>query len=177
MLDELGQKELSINELLDEMRYVKGYSSIMTPLTDDYMKTHNRTFFYDGDLMEYQVGTKRVVKAIVDGDAFAVKKDGKEYRGAAARALFKDDADFKQWKKTWDGDKNAMISDACAELHIYQLNAVCMFKELQLPKEFKFCTVQELLAFMKSREFESVQARYMPDKDSLKRTIAGDDGE
>ncbi len=177
MLDELGQKEISITELLDEMRYVKGYSSIMTPLTDEYMKSHNRTFFYDGDLMEYQVGTKRVVKAIVDVDTFAVKKDGKEYRGAKARALFKDDSDFKQWKKTWDGDKNVMISDACAELHIYQLNAVCMFKELALPKEFKFCTVRELLVFMKSREFEAVQARYMPEKDSRKMIRAGDDEE
>jgi len=159
---------------MDEMRYVKGYSSIMTPLTDEYVKTHNRTFFYDGDVMEYQVGTKRVVKAIVDGNAFAIKKDGKEYRSAKARALFKDDSDFKQWKKTWDGDKNAMISDACASLHIYQLNAVCSFKELEMPRELKFCTVQELLVFLKSREFEAVQARYMPEK-SAKKTAASDD--
>lgn len=168
MLDELGQKEISIAELLDEMRYVKGYSSIMCPLTDEYIKAHNRMFFYDGDVMEYQVGTKRVVKAIVDGNAFAIKKDGKEYRGEKARAQFKNDADFKQWKKTWDGDKNMMVSDACAYLHIYQLNAVCAFKELELPKEFKFCTVQELLVFLKSREFESVQARYLPQKDGAK---------
>jgi hypothetical protein len=177
MLDELGQKEISITELLDEMRYVKGYSSIMTPLTDEYMKSHDRTFFYDGDLMEYQVGTSRVVKAVIDGDSFVVKKDGKEYRGDKARALFKDDADFKQWKKTWDGDKNALVSDACAHLKLYQYNHVYALKELQLPGEFKFCSVRELMAFLKSREFEAVQARYLPQKDSLRKVKAGDDGE
>lgn len=167
MLDELGQKEISVRELLDEMRYVKGYSSIMTPLTDEYAKSHNRTLFYDGDIMEYQVGTKRVVKAIVDGESFAIRKDGREFRGAKAREQFKDDSEFRKWKKAWD-DNNAMLSDACAYLHIYQLNAVCAFKELQLPREFKFCTVQELLAFLKSREFESVQARYLPDMETRK---------
>lgn len=177
MLDELGQKEISIIELLDEMRYVKGYSSIMTPLTDEYSKTHSRTFFYDGDVMEYQIGTSRVVKAVVDGDSFVVKKDGVEYRGAKARALFKDDADFKQWKKTCDGDKNVLVSDACARLELYQYNHVYSLKELKLPKEFKFCTVRELLAFLKSREFEAVQARYMPEKDSLKKTGSDDNGE
>jgi hypothetical protein len=168
MLDELGQKEISVQEFLDDMRYVKGYSSIMSPLTDENAKTHNRTFFYDGDLLEYQVGTSRVVKAVVDGDSLIVKKDGVEYKGAKARALFKDDADFKKWKKTWDGDKNALVSDACARLEVYQYNCVYALKELQLPREFKFCTVQELMAFLKSREFESVQARYLPQKDGAK---------
>lgn len=175
MLDELGQKEISMIELLEEMRVVKGYSSILSPLTDDYMKAHNRTFFYDGDVMEYQVGTSRVVKAVVDGDSLIVKKDGVEYKGAKARALFKDDADFKAWKKTWDGDKNALISDACAHLELYQYNHVYALKELQLPKEFKFCTIQELLSFLKSREFEAVQARYLPQKDSLKKASTAED--
>lgn len=177
MLDELGQNEISVTVLLDEMRYVKGYSSIMTPLTDEFVKTHNRTFFYDGDVMEYQVGTSRVVKAVVDGDSFVVKKDGVEYRGAKARALFKDDADFKKWKKTWDGDKNVLVSDACARMELYQYNHVYALKELQLPKEFRFCTIQELMAFLKSREFEAVQARYLPQKDSVKRMSSDDNGE
>jgi len=177
MLDELGQKEIKISELLEDMRVVKGYSSILTPLTDDYMKTHNRTFFYDGDLMEYQVGTSRVVKAVVDGDSLAVRKDGGEFKGAQARALFKDDADFKAWKKTWDGEKNALVSDACARIELYQYNHVYVLKELQLPKEFKFCTVQELLTFLKSRDFEAVQARYLPQKDAVKRASTADDEE
>ncbi len=168
MVDELGQKEISVNEFLDDMRYQKGYSSIMSPLTDDFAKTHNRTFFYDGDLLEYQVGTSRVVKAVVDGDSFEVKKDGVAYKGQKARALFKDDAAFKSWKKTWDGEKNVLVNDACARLEVYQYNHVYVLKELQLPKEFKFCTVQELMAFLKSREFEAVQARYLPQKDGPK---------
>ena len=177
MIDEPGQKEIKVQEFLDDMRYVKGYSSIMCPLTDEFIKNHNRTFFYDGDVLEYQVGTKRVVKAIVDGDTLVVKKDGVEYRGEKARALFKDDADFKKWKKTWDGDKNALVNDACAYLRIFQLNHVCMFKELQLPREFKFCTIQDMMAFLKSREFESVQARYLPLKDGAKKVYASDDDE
>jgi hypothetical protein len=169
IMDELGQKEIVLQEFLDDMRYSKGYSSIMSPLTDEYIKTHNRTFFYDGDVLEYQVGTSRVVKAVVDASSFAVKKDGVEYRGDKARALFKDDADFKKWKKTWDGDKNALINDACARLEIYQYNHVYALKELQLPREFKFCTIQELMAFLKSRDFESVQARYLPQKDGARK--------
>lgn len=165
IMNEIGQKEIVLHEFLDDMRYSKGYSSIMTPLTDEYIKSHNRTFFYDGDVLEYQVGTSRVVKAVVDGNEFAVKKDGVEYRGDKARALFKDDSDFKKWKKTLDGEKNALISDACARLQVYQYNHVYALKELQLPLEFKFCTVQELMAFLKSRDFESVQARYLPQKD------------
>ncbi len=169
IMDELGQKEISVQEFLDDMRYSKGYSSIMSPLTDEYLKTHDRTFFYDGDVLEYQVGTSRVVKAVVNGNEFAVKKDGVEYRGDRARALFKDDADFKKWKKTLDGDRNALISDACARLEIYQYNHVYALKELQLPREFKFCTIKELMAFLKSRDFESVQARYLPQKDGAKK--------
>jgi hypothetical protein len=168
IMDELGQKEISVQEFLDDMRYRKGYSSIMSPLSDDYIKTHNRTFFYDGDILEYQVGTSRVVKAVVDGSSFAVKKDGVEYRGDKARALFKDDSDFKKWKKTLDGEKNALLNDACARLEIYQYNHVYALKELQLPKEFKFCTIQELMVFLKSRDFESVQARYLPRKDGAR---------
>jgi hypothetical protein len=177
IMDELGQKEIVVQEFLDDMRYVKGYSSIMSPLTDEYAKTHNRTFFYDGDILEYQVGTSRVVKAVVDGDTFVVKKDGVECRGEKARALFKDDSDFKKWKKTWDGNNNAMVNDACAELRVYQYNHVYVLKELLLPKEFKFCTVQELMAFLKSREFESVQARYLPQKDGAKKIRASADDE
>ena len=169
LMDELGQKDISVQEFLDDMRYRKGYSSIMSPLTDEYIKTHNRMFFYDGDVLEYQVGTNRLVKAVVDGSSLVVKKDGVEYRGARARALFKDDADFKKWKKSWDGDKNNLVSDACAHLAVYQLNHVYTWKELQLPKDFKFCTVQELMSFLKSREFESVQARYLPPKDGAKK--------
>jgi len=169
IMDELGQKEISVLEFLDDMRYRKGYSSITSPLTDEYIKTHNRTFFYDGDVLEYQVGTSRVVKAVVDGSSFAVKKDDVEYRGAKARALFKDDSDFKKWKKILDGEKNALHNDACARLEIYQYNHVYALKELQLPREFKFCTIQELMAFLKSRDFESVQARYLPQKDGAKK--------
>jgi len=169
IIDELGQKEISAQEFLDDMRYRKGYSSITSPLTDEYIKTHNRTFFYDGDILEYQVGTNRVVKAVVDGDSFEVKKDGVMYKGKKARALFMDDSDFKKWKKTQDGENNALLNDACAHLEVCQLNHVCVFKELQLPREFKFCTVQEMMAFLISREFESVQARYLPLKDASKK--------
>ncbi len=130
IMDELGQKEISVKDFLDDMRYVKGYSSIMSPFTDEHVKNHNRTFFYDGDVLEYQVGTSRIVKAVVDGDSFVVKKDGVEYRGAKARALFNDDSDFKKWKKTWDGDKNVLVSDACAKLELYQYNHVYALKEL-----------------------------------------------
>jgi hypothetical protein len=169
IMDELGQKEISVQEFLDDMRYRKGYSSIMSPLTDEYIKTHDRTFFYDGDVLEYQVGTSRVVKAVVDGSSFAVRKDGVEYRGDRARALFKEDSDFKKWKKALDGEKNALLNDACAQLAVYQYNHVYALKELQLPREFKFCTIRELMAFLKSRDFESVQARYLPQKNGEKK--------
>lgn len=53
MIDELGQKDIKLQEFLDDMRYVKGYSSIMSPLTEERIKTHGRTFFYDGDILEY----------------------------------------------------------------------------------------------------------------------------
>lgn len=115
------------------------------------------------------MGTNRLVKAIVNGNDLVVKKDGVEYRGDKARALFNDDADFKRWKKTCDGQKNALVNDACAHLEVYQLNHICMWKELQLPREFKFCTIQELMAFLESREFESVQARYLPQKDGVRK--------
>ena len=77
------------------------------------MLNRNFTFFYDGDLLEYQVGTKRLVKAIINGDQFVIKKNGKEYKGQKARALFKTDKEFKLWKRTIDGEQNAIIQDAC----------------------------------------------------------------
>jgi hypothetical protein len=110
------------------------------------------------------VGTNRIVKATVDVNSFVVKKDGVEYKGEKARALFKTDAEFKQWKRSCDGTNNTLISDACATLQVFKVNFVWELKELQLPKDFKFYTVQELLSFLKSREFEAVQAQYMPQK-------------
>ncbi len=164
MIEELGSSDLSVLQFKDDLRDRRGYSSIVFTLTDDDLENRNRTFFYDGDLLEYQVGTKRLVKAIVDGDQFAVLKDGKKYTGAKARALFKDDKDFKVWRRSNDGETNDLLHDACATLHAYQLNAVCAWKELQLPQEFSFCKVRELMAYILSRDFEAVQARYMPQK-------------
>lgn len=164
MIDDLGQKPIVLHEFLDDMRYVKGYASIVCPLQDEYLKEHNKMFFYDGQLLEYMVGTNRIVKAAVDLNSFVVKKDGVEYKGEKARALFKNDAEFKQWKRSCDGTNNALISDACATLQVFKVNFVWELKELQLPKDFKFYTVQELLSFLKSREFEAVQAQYMPQK-------------
>lgn len=164
MIDDLGQKEIVLKDFLDDMRYSKGYASIVCPLQDDYLKTHNRTFFYDGEVIEYMVGTNRIVKATVDGNSFVVKKDGVDYKGEKARALFKNDAEFKQWKRACDGTNNALVSDACATLQVFKVNHIWELKELVLPKQFKFCTIQELLVFLKSREFEAVQASYMPQK-------------
>ncbi len=78
------------------------------------------------------------------------------------------DADFKQWKRSCDGTKNALISDAYATIQLFKVNFVWEMKEMQMPKEFKFYTVQELLSFLKSREFEAVQAQYLPQKESAK---------
>ena len=168
MIDDLGQKPIVLHEFLDDMRYVKGYASIVCPLEDDYLKDHNKMFFYDGQLIEYMVGTNRVVKAGTDVSSFVVKKDGVEYKGEKARALFKNDADFKQWKRTCDGAKNVLVSDAYATLQLFKVNFVWELKEMQLPKEYKFYTVQELLSFLKSREFEAVQAQYLPQKQENK---------
>ena len=168
MIDDLGQKPIVLHEFLDDMRYVKGYASIVCPLEDEYLKDHNKMFFYDGQIIEYMVGTNRVVKANTDVNAFVVKKDGVEYKGEKARDLFKNDADFKQWKRTCDGVKNVLVSDAYATLQLFKVNFVWELKELQLPKEYKFYTVQELLSFLKSREFEAVQAQYLPQKEAPK---------
>lgn len=164
MIDELGSSDLTVLQFLDDLRDIKGYTSILFPFTDEQLAERNRTFFYDGDVIEYQVGTNRLVKAVVDGGRFAVLKDGAEYRGDGARALFRNDRDFKLFKRTCDGQKNAVIQDACAILEVYQLSPVCVWKELQLPQEYAFCTVRELMTFIRSREFEAVQARYMPQK-------------
>lgn len=166
ILEELGYSDISVNKFLDTLRDIKGYTSIIATFTDESIADHNRTFFYDGYILEYQVGTNRIVKAVVDGDSFMVRKDGVEYKGEKARALFRNDRDFKDWKKTCDGEKNALIRDACARLELYNINYVYALKELQLPKEYTFCTIQELMAFIMSREFETVQARYLPPKDS-----------
>ncbi|MCD1293736.1 hypothetical protein CUJ83_01840 [Methanocella sp. CWC-04] len=165
LIDELGQEELTVRKFLDELRDIKGYTSIISSLSDEYLEEHNRTLFYDGDILEYQVGTNRIVKVIVDGDLLQVLKDGVEYKGEKARALFKNDKEFKKWKKTCDGEENALLNDACARIEIYHVNYVYALKELILPKEYKFCTVQELMSFILSRDFESVQARYLPMKE------------
>lgn len=162
MIEELGSSDLTRQQFLDDLSDRRGYTSIIFPVTDDDLANRNRTFFHDGDLLEYQVGTKRLVKAIVDGDQFAVIKDGKKYEGQKARALFKGDRDFKLWRRSCDGEANELLHDACATMHVYQLNAVCAWKELQLPREFSFCKVRELMAFILSRDFEAVQARYLP---------------
>ena len=108
MIDDLGQKPIVLYEFLDDMRYVKGYASIVCTLEEGYLKDHNKMFFYDGEILQYMVGTNRIVKAIVDVNDFAVRKDGVEYKGEKARAQFNNDADFKQWKRSCDGTKNAL---------------------------------------------------------------------
>ena len=165
MIDDLGQKPIVLNEFLDDMRYVKGYASIVCPLEEGYLKDHNKMFFYDGEVLQYMVGTNRVVKAVADVNSFAIRKDGVEYKGEKARALFTNDADFKQWRRTCDGTKNALISDAYATIELFKVNFVWELKEMQMPKDYKFYTVQELLSFLKSREFEAVQAQYLPQKE------------
>lgn len=164
MIEELGIKDMTVREFLDDLRDLKGYTSIVSPLTEEYLADHNRTLFYDGDLLEYQVGTNRIVKVVVDGEQLRLKKDGVEYAGVKARALFSGDREFKAWKRTCDGEKNALIKDACALIEVYHINHVYALKELQLPKELTFCTVRELMSFILSREFEAIQARYMPYK-------------
>jgi hypothetical protein len=167
-IDDLGQKQIVLNEFLDDMRYVKGYASIVCPLEEGYLKDHNKMFFYDGEVLQYMVGTNRIVKVTADVNSFVIKKDGVEYKGEKARAQFNNDADFKQWKRSCDGAKNILISDAYATIQLFKVNFVWELKEMQMPKEFKFYTVQELLSFLKSREFEAVQAQYLPPKDSAK---------
>jgi hypothetical protein len=162
MIEELSSSDLTVQQFLDDLSDRRGYTSILFPVTDNDLASRNRTFFYDGILLEYQVGTKKLVNATVDGDQFAVLKDGKKYTGAKARALFKSDRDFKLWRRSNDGETNDLLHDACASMHLYQLNAVCAWKELQLPQEFSFCKVRELMAFILSRDFEAVQARYLP---------------
>lgn len=165
MLDELDRPDLTASQFLDDLRYNKGYTSIITQFTDEYIKDHDRTLFYDGDVLEYQVGTNRIVKAYVDGSAFEVRKDGVVYKGDEARALFKNDKEFKVWKRTADGEKNALISDACAKITAYHINYVYALKELVLPKDLTFCSVQELMWFVLSRDFESMLARHLPVKE------------
>lgn len=169
-IDDLGQKQIVLNEFLDDMRYVKGYASIVCPLEEGYIKDHNKMFFYDGEVLQYMVGTNRIVKATADVNSLVIRKDGVEYKGEKARALFKNDADFKQWKRSCDGTKNVLISDAYATIQLFKVNFVWELKEMQMPKEYKFYTVQELLSFLKSREFEAVQAQYLPQKDNAKLT-------
>jgi hypothetical protein len=164
MIEELGQSNLTVRHFLDDLRDIKGYTSILFPITEEELNERNRTFFYDGDLLEYQVGTSRIVKAVVDCNQFAIKKDGVEYTGEKARALFKNDREFKVWKRSCDGEKNAHIKDACARIQVYHINYVYEQKELQMPKEYEFCTLRELMAFVVSRDFEAVCARYMPYK-------------
>ncbi len=86
MIEDLKTSNMTVVQFLDELRDNKGHTSIIFLPGEDDLINRNFTFFYDGDLLEYQVGTKRLVKAIVDGDRFAIRKDGKEYRGEKARA-------------------------------------------------------------------------------------------
>ena len=166
MIEDPGSNEMTVREFLDNLRDIKGYTSITSALTDEYLAEHNRMIFYDGDILEYQVGTNRIVKAVVDGDRLEIRKDGVSYSGGKARALFSGDREFKAWKKACDGDRNALMRDSCATLQIFHINHVYALKELQLPKEYSFCTVKELMSFILSREFEAVQARYMPYKNA-----------
>jgi two-component SAPR family response regulator len=112
MIEDLKTSNMTVVQFLDELRDNKGHTSIIFLPGEDDLVNRNFTFFYDGDLLEYQVGTKRLVKAIVDGGRFAIRKDGKEYRGEKARALFKTDKEFKLWKRTIDDEKNMIIEDA-----------------------------------------------------------------
>jgi hypothetical protein len=161
MIEDLKTSNMTVVQFLDELRDNKGHTSIIFLPGEDDLINRNFTFFYDGDLLEYQVGTKRLVKAIVDGDKFAIRKDGKEYRGEKARALFKTDKEFKLWKRTLDGEENAIIEDAVATIHAYQLSPTCAWKELQMPKEYTFNTIRELMSYVLSFEFEAALARYM----------------
>ncbi len=164
MIEDLRTSNMTVLQFLDELRDNQGHTSIIFQLTEDDLLNRNFTFFYDGDLLEYQVGTKRLVKATVDGDEFAVRRDGKEYKGKKARELFKNDKEFKLWKRTIDGEKNEILHDACATLHAYQLSPTCAWKEQQMPKEYSSCTVRELMACVLSFEFNATLARYMPPK-------------
>ncbi|HMK47231.1 MAG TPA: hypothetical protein VK436_11450 [Methanocella sp.] len=166
MIEDPGSNEMTVREFLDNLRDIKGYTSITSALSDEYLADHNRMIFYDGDILEYQVGTNRIVKAVVDGDDLAIRKDGVDYTGARARALFSGDREFKAWKKTCDGDRNVLIRESCATLQIFHVNHVYALKELQLPKEYLFSTVKELMSFILSRDFEAAQARYMPYKNA-----------
>jgi hypothetical protein len=166
MIEDLKTSNMTVLQFLDELRDNKGHTSVIFPLTEDDLINRNLTFFYDGDLLEFQVGTKRLVKAIVDGDKLAIRKDGKEYRGEKARGLFKTDKEYKLWKRTCDGEDNAVIGEAGATIHAYLLSPTCTWKELQMPKEYSFNTVRELMASVLSFELEAALARYMPVKQS-----------
>jgi len=162
MIEDPGQKNLTVLQFLDELRDRKGYTSIIFPVTEEELNDRNQMFFYKGDILEYQIGTNKLVRAVADGEQFTVKKDGAVYKGATARALFKNDKEFKAWKRACDGDKNALIKDGCAQIHVYRLNPVCDWKELQVSQQCSLCTLRELMAFVTSRDFEALCARYLP---------------
>ena len=166
MIEELGIKDMTVREFLDDLRDIKGYTSITSTLTDEYIADHSRMLFYDGDILEYQMGTNRIIKVVVDGEQLTVKKDGVVYTGPKARELFAGDREFKAWKKTCDGQKNDLIKDVYASVQIFHVNHIYALKELQLPKELTFSTAKELMSFILSRDFEAIQARYMPYKDA-----------
>jgi hypothetical protein len=162
MIEDLKTSNMTVVQFLDELRDNKGHTSVIFTLNEDDLLNRNFAFFYDGDLLEYQVGTKRLVKAIVDGDKFAIRKDGKEYHGEKARSLFKTDKEFKLWKRNCDGEENAVVGEASATIHAYLLSPTCTWKELQMPKEYSFNTVRELMSCVLSFELEAALARYMP---------------
>lgn len=164
MIEDLKTANMTVVQFLDELRDNKGHTSVLFMLTEDDLVNRNLTSLYDGDLLEFQVGTKRLVKAIVDGDKFAVRKDGKDYHGEKARALFKTDKEYKLWKRTCDGEENAVISEAPATIHAYLLSPTCVWKELQMPKEYTCNTIRELMSCVLSFELEATLARYMPPK-------------
>ncbi len=164
MIEDLKTANMTVLQFLDDLRDNKGHTSILISPSEEDLASRNLTFFYDGDLLEYQVGTKRLVKAIVDGDQFVIRKDGKEYKGEKARKLFKTDKEYKLWKRTCDGEANAVISEPTATIHAYLLSPTCVWKELQMPKEYACGTLRELMSCVLSFELEATLARYMPQK-------------
>jgi hypothetical protein len=164
MIEDLKTANMTVLQFLDDLRDNKGHTSILFAPSEEDLLNRNFTFFYDGDVLEYQVGTKRLVKAIVDGDQFAIRKDGKEYKGQKARALFKTDKEYKLWKRTCDGETNAVISEAPATIHAFLLSPTCVWTELQMPKEYTCNTIRELMSCVLSFELEATLARYMAPK-------------
>jgi hypothetical protein len=164
MIEDLKTSNMTVLQFMDELRDNKGHTSVIFQLTEDDLLSRNLMIFYDGDLLEYQVGTKRLVKAIVDGDKFAIRKDGKEYQGEKARKLFKTDKEYKLWKRTCDGEENAVLGEASATIHAYLLSPTCVWNELDMPKEYACGTIRELMACILSFELEAALARYMPIK-------------